>query len=77
MAIIRHTSERPLPPRWQRVVELLKERPHTITELATALEVTTKTARTYLSAVAREMDVQAAGSYGSTRYWIEPNEQTK
>lgn len=68
MAIIRHTAYR-----WQRLIDLLHTRPYTVAELAEALKVSQKTVRSYLSAVAKTVDVQAEGPHGATRYWIESN----
>lgn len=59
-----------LPQRLQRAATLLRARPHTIVELAAALQITPKTARTYLSEISREYEILAEGPYGATRYQI-------
>ena len=60
------------PPRLARLIALLAQRPYTIKELATALGVTPKTARSYMSVVSRHHEIQAEGPYGATRYQITP-----
>jgi hypothetical protein len=59
-----------LAPRWQLVEGLLRERPHTIKDIAETLQITPKTARSYLSEVSAYYDIIAEGPYGATRYTI-------
>jgi DNA-directed RNA polymerase specialized sigma24 family protein len=73
MPIIRTPRTDPLPPRWRKLIDLLRVQPMTMTELAQALGVTPKTARTYLSESAKHLgiEVKAEGPWGQTRYRVE------
>jgi response regulator of citrate/malate metabolism len=56
--------------RIQRVVDLLRERPMTITELATALAIEKATARSYVSEASKYAPVMATGVWGQTMYSV-------
>jgi predicted transcriptional regulator len=73
MPIIRTPRNDPLPPRWRKLIDLLQKKSMTIAEIAQALGVTPKTARTYLSEAAKLLgiEVKAEGQWGQTRYRIE------
>lgn len=58
------------PARLERMIVVLRTRPSTIAELAAALRITPKTARTYLSEISRTYGITAEGPYGATRYAI-------
>ena len=71
MPIVRKTRSDSMPPRWLKVITLLRQQAMTINELAKALKVNPRTARTYLSEATKNIEVIAEGPWRHTRYHIE------
>ena len=71
MALIRIPHKPGIPKRYQRLIPLLEERPHTATELAKTLGIERpSTILSYLCELAKYLDIQVEGPYGDTRYSI-------
>ena len=61
----------PLTPREERLVALLRERPHTAQELAQVFDISVPTMRTGLSRLAKKVVLVSLFRFGQTRYTLD------